>query len=138
MNPAEAAVLLARASGVDGRAVGEPQARVWAHLLRDVNLADALEAVDAHYSTSDRFLYPVHVIDGAKRIVDQREGALRRAELDAQISAENDGELAERPVRQAIESAMPSAPPPFEQKRPADIMREAVGRAKAERQTEPA
>lgn len=94
----EAAAVLLRASGVDGRKAGELQARMWGHLLRDVDAADAMDAVDEHYATSDKWLMPVHVIEGAKRIRRRRDGQARLAELEAQIEAENAGELHARPV----------------------------------------
>jgi hypothetical protein len=102
----EAAQLLLRASGVDGRKAGELQARMWGHLLRDLDITDAMEAVDEHYANSDKWLMPVHVLDGVKRIRAQRLGRTRRAELDAQIARENDGDFDPEPV----ESGGPGVP----------------------------
>jgi hypothetical protein len=92
----EAAKVLLRASGVDGRKAGELQARMWAQLLADVEYDDAIEAVDRHYATNEKWLMPVHVIEGAQRIRDERIGRARRAALDAQIAAENPGEITQR------------------------------------------
>lgn len=106
MTNAEAAALLLRASGVDGRKAGELQARMWGHLLRDLDATDAMEAVDRHYMISEKWLMPVHVINGVEQIQRERLGRARQAELEAERASENDGDADLEPAT----SGEPKAP----------------------------
>lgn len=92
MKPSEAAAVLARAALYDRRTVGEIEAQAWAQALGDHALDDALTAVDQHYGESDKWIMPVHVNERARIIARARIGAQRKAERDAAIAAENNGE----------------------------------------------
>lgn len=113
MNESDAAVVLSLCATFDRRTVGRADATAWARVLEDVSVEDACAAVDDWYSTRRDWIMPADVIAGAKRIRDRRIGAQRRAALDAEIAAENPGEIAnrERPLL-ALMSGSPVKPVP--------------------------
>lgn len=73
MDLREAFQLLTLASARDGRTVDKEVASVWAEDLRNVNIADAVEAATMHYRESTAWLMPNHVIANVRRIRERHE-----------------------------------------------------------------
>lgn len=67
MEAREAFQLLTLASAFDGRTVDRETAVVWAEVLADVSLADATEAMKAHYRDESRWMMPAHVVQRVKQ-----------------------------------------------------------------------
>lgn len=63
MNLTETAALLTLAAAYDQRRLGETDVRAWQELLADVDAADAMAAVKAHYRDHTERLMPAHVRD---------------------------------------------------------------------------
>ena len=61
MDTREAFQLLTLASAFDGRTVDKETATVWAEVLHDIPLPDAVEAMKAHYREEGRWMMPAHV-----------------------------------------------------------------------------
>jgi hypothetical protein len=61
ITPAQAAKLLALASAIDQRTVGEADAVAWADLLDGLDFDRCVEAVRRHYRESTDRLMPAHV-----------------------------------------------------------------------------
>ncbi|MGW0134856.1 zinc finger domain-containing protein [Streptomyces sp. NPDC003299] len=125
MTPADAAELLTLAAAFDRRTVGEADARAWAAALHSVPLDDdARAAVARHYSETDRWLTPAHVIQQRAKIRRERldranvlydgnpgetgaESIARRRALTAAIA---DGRIEPQTVPQALGLAPGTAP----------------------------
>lgn len=58
----ETAELLAIATGVDKRTVGEIDVRSWQMVLNDIPLADAITALRAHYRENTRPVMPADIV----------------------------------------------------------------------------
>ena len=67
MNTSELTALLGRIQVLDNRQVDEMTLQAWGPLVEKVNYEDAVEAVNAHFRSSEKYLLPVHVVEGAKR-----------------------------------------------------------------------
>ena len=76
MTPSEAAELLVLCSAYDNRTIGDGNALAWADVLNDVRLADAKDAVKAHYRRSAEFL---HASEVRERVRALREARLAEA-----------------------------------------------------------
>lgn len=72
MSPSDAAIVLGVAAAFDRRTVGESDARAWAEVLGACPLADAVEAVKAHYATSREFIYPSDISHHVKAVRAER------------------------------------------------------------------
>ena len=70
MTPAEAAVILAKASSFDARTVGRADAQSWAEALHGLDPKRCLAAVVKHYSESTERLMPAHVRHLARTTTD--------------------------------------------------------------------
>lgn len=68
MNLAEAAVLVAHIVAYDNRSNDDLTDRVWQTALNDVELTDALAAIDAHYRESTKWLMPAEVRERVKKL----------------------------------------------------------------------
>lgn len=70
MMPSEAMVLLATIARVDKRTASETEAKAWAEAMtrKNVNLKDAIEAVQEHTATSTEYITPAHIVAKAKEI----------------------------------------------------------------------
>lgn len=66
MNLAETAELLAIATGVDKRTVGEIDVRAWQMVLDDIPLEDAVKALRAHYRDTTRPAMPADIVRRVK------------------------------------------------------------------------
>lgn len=89
MNALEANALLAKAAMTDprsrpsGRDAQLDQATEWAKLLANVELVDALEALNTHLTTSPEVVKPFHILDGVKRIIaDHNQRQASRSEVE--------------------------------------------------------
>jgi hypothetical protein len=74
VTPQEVQELLLEASAFDGRMVTEETVTAWHRILRDLQADQAMRAMRDHFSTEDRKLMPVHVVQGVKKI---REALMR-------------------------------------------------------------
>jgi hypothetical protein len=79
MNLQQTGDLLGLAASYDRRPVGDAEIVAWQAALSDVDAADAMAAVVAHYGHHTNWLMPAHVRAG----VDQIQRERRRVELDA-------------------------------------------------------
>jgi hypothetical protein len=105
MTPAETARVLAKSAAYDNRTVGEVDVHAWHEVLEDVDYADALAAVTAHYRSSAAWIMPSHVRElakAAKRDRLRRDGVKAAAlalpsryETDAQRDARKSARMAE-------------------------------------------
>lgn len=68
MTPAEVQELLEEASAYDGRQVNDQIVMAWTGLLRDLRADQAMQAMRNHFSTEDRKLMPVHIVQGVKKL----------------------------------------------------------------------
>ncbi|PVE95008.1 hypothetical protein [Microbacterium sp. TPD7012] len=82
MNTEEVTVLLARIQGLDNRQVDELTVQAWEPLMDDVEYEDAVNAVNEHFRTSDRYLLPVHVRDYAQAFKRKRIRAAHVHDFD--------------------------------------------------------
>lgn len=73
MNRDDVRALLRHASHFDGRPVNEEMVDAWHDILRPLHADQAMQAVQNHFSSSDRKLMPSHVMEGVKKI---REDAM--------------------------------------------------------------
>lgn len=80
MNTDELTMLLARIQVLDNRQVDQLTIEAWSPLLAHIPYADAVEAVNGHFSESTEYLQPAHIT--------ARVRAKRRAELPATMSEE--------------------------------------------------
>lgn len=67
MNITELTALLGRIQVLDNRQVDEMTLQAWEPLVEKIDYEDAVAAVNEHFKTSDKYLLPVHVVEGAKR-----------------------------------------------------------------------
>lgn len=77
MKKSETARLMAVISAVDGREINELSVEAWSRLLGDVDYLDALEAVQEHYRTESRRIWPADIRRGTVDSVGQDEWAYR-------------------------------------------------------------
>lgn len=80
MNAKELTTLLGRIQALDNRQVDEITIQAWTPLMTDVAYADAVQAVNRHFTESTAYLQPAHIIQGVR--------AARRLELPATMSEE--------------------------------------------------
>lgn len=69
MTLAETAELLAIATGVDKRTVGEIDVRAWQMVLDDIPFTDAVKALRAHYRETTRPVMPADIVQRVKPAV---------------------------------------------------------------------
>lgn len=93
MKPSDAAIVLTTAAAIDRRTVGRTDAEVWADLLGDMRIEDAVSAVKHHYSTCRDFIYPSNIIDIVKAVRAERIRAAGdiTSRMPAAIDAMEDG-----------------------------------------------
>lgn len=84
MDAIEANLLLTRAALVDGRQPTKERAEVWADILHDLSLDDALAAMTEFHRTREGWLQPVHLLQIAKV---QREREYREQRRLEQLAA---------------------------------------------------
>jgi hypothetical protein len=65
-------MLLARISLVDNRQASPETIRVWQEILSATEYEDAVEALLRHWRTSDQWVKPVHIVEGAKIVKTER------------------------------------------------------------------
>ena len=68
----ETGILLAKISLVDNRSASPETIVVWQEILADVEMQDALTALMNHWRTSDQWVKPVHIIEGARLAKQER------------------------------------------------------------------
>lgn len=68
MKPSETADLLGLAAFYDNRTVDEPVVAAWFAVLGDLDYADAVEALRAHYAATTDWLMPAHIRTRVKAI----------------------------------------------------------------------
>lgn len=95
MNLAEAAAILAKAAAFDRRTVGEADIYAWQDALNDVEAADALAAVTAHYRGSTDWLMPAHV----RRHADDLDRARRREARELREAEQLQAAITASPLR---------------------------------------
>ena len=78
MIKSDATALLAVASSFDKRTVGPTDVESWAVALGDARAVDCRDAIVAHYQSSREFLMPVDVIEGARRIRNNRLAGIEK------------------------------------------------------------
>lgn len=81
MTPVETAQLLTVISKLDNRQPDADTVRIWAKLLFQIELPDALQAVQDHMASSTEYLMPIHIMRGVKAILAGRAD-VRRAGHD--------------------------------------------------------
>lgn len=113
MKDSDAAVVLALCATFDQRTIGRMDAAAWGRVLGDIDVQDALAAVDTWYASHRERIMPADVLAGAGLIRRRREGQQRIAEQERQIAAENpdDGSIDGRPLR-ALLAGTPLKPMP--------------------------
>lgn len=79
--------LLEEASAYDGRQVNDTVVAAWHKLLRDLRADQAMEAMRRHFSTEDRRLMPVHVVQGVKRLRAELMGDYQGPGLPKEVPA---------------------------------------------------
>jgi hypothetical protein len=98
MTKTETAQLLTLVAAFDRRTIGDADVEAWHLIVADLEPNDCMEAVRSHYMTETRWLMPADVRTFAKNAERRREGQRRVAEREAEIAAENPGELHARNV----------------------------------------
>lgn len=88
ITPADAARILAKAAAIDQRTVGDADVLAWAEILADLEYADALAAVTAHYAESAERLMPAHVRQHARAIARERRRIEREIRETEQAALE--------------------------------------------------
>lgn len=104
MNQAEASQLLTIAATLDNRAVTPEAVQVWAGLLDDIDYADAVEALKAHYRESAKWMMPADV---RGRVA--ASYAARKREYGAAVNARRDALTARGIDWAAVEAGDPAA-----------------------------
>ena len=99
MTPQEAAAVLAKAQAYDRRTVGEADILAWQEALADVDLADALAAVTAHYRESTDWLMPAHVLRIAAHLTRERHRVERETRERHAVEVDRAGRDGRDPVR---------------------------------------
>ena len=79
MQPADAAILLAKCAAFDNRTVGRADAEAWAEALDDVRLPDALAAVTVWYRDNRERIMPADV---RRLVAEARHNARRALRMD--------------------------------------------------------
>lgn len=79
MNLTETAAVLAKAAAFDRRTVGDADILAWQEALADVDVADALVAVTAHYREQTEWLMPAHIREHAAQLARERHRIAREA-----------------------------------------------------------
>ncbi|MCY4726727.1 hypothetical protein NYO98_10595 [Nocardioides sp. STR2] len=92
MNAAEAAAALGIASSFDRRTVGEADAQAWGAALADIRLADARDAIVAHYRETREWIMPADII--------RRVRVIRRERLVGVTPPTPPAVLADQPRRE--------------------------------------
>lgn len=72
MKKSEIAKLLAVAAEVDRQPVTSERVEVWFVLVGHLEFGPAAEAVSRHFQTSERWLMPVHVIEGVAALLNEQ------------------------------------------------------------------
>jgi hypothetical protein len=89
VNLAETHRLLTAIAAVDNRRFDDATVAVWRQILVDQQFDDcALAAVEHFREEPDAYLMPGHIHRRAAALARRRAGAIRRAELDAQLAIE--------------------------------------------------
>ena len=96
MTKTETAQLLTLIAAFDRRTIGETDVEAWHLIVADLEPEDCMQAVREHYTTETRWLMPADVRSRAEATARRREGQRRNAEREAEIAAENPGELTDR------------------------------------------
>lgn len=129
MTPDETATVLAKCAAYDQRTVGRSDVAAWHEVLGDIEYADALYAVGAHYrQTTDRAM-PANIRQHAKVARDERHRFARRAEPLALASAFEDDPDRNARIARGVTVARAALPAEPETDR---IHRTALNRARAE------
>lgn len=66
MNTEELTMLLTRIQVLDNRQVDALTIEAWEPLMEAVNYDDAVSAVNEHFRTSEKYLLPAHILEGAR------------------------------------------------------------------------
>lgn len=77
MNTEEVTMLLTRIQVLDNRQVDQLTIEAWEPLMASTTYDDAVAAVNEHFRTSERYLLPVHVVEGARSARRRRIDAVR-------------------------------------------------------------
>jgi hypothetical protein len=115
MTKTETAQLLTLIAAFDRRTIGETDVEAWHLIVADLEPADCMEAVRAHYMTEVRWLMPADVRTFAVTAARRRVGAGKQAELDAALEEAECGQVSaqERPLRALLAgTSVKSAPRP--------------------------
>jgi hypothetical protein len=98
VNHEQTALVLAKAAGIDQRTVGAADVLAWHEIIGDLEYADALAAVSAHYAESSDRLMPAHVRRHALAIARERHRIEReiREEENAALEAANAAPVSDR------------------------------------------
>lgn len=65
-------MFLAAAAAFDRRTTGDADILAWYKVLKDYRFEDAQQALEEHYSSSNDWMMPFHVIQGIKGIRERR------------------------------------------------------------------
>jgi len=106
MNKLELAKLLTIVSAIDNRTVAPETVNVWHPIVGHLGFGVASEAVRLHFSETDKYLLPAHVIACARRVQDRLDRELRKSRpaiAPARITL--DRPEFERMTAEAIEAA---------------------------------
>jgi hypothetical protein len=146
MNIAETGRVLAKASAIDNRDVGQAAVLAWHEVLHDLDYTDALDAVARHRRESHEYLQPVHIRRLVRIIRDERRASTVAKALPPG-RFENDPERAARTttgaarVRQMLAeiASKRSVPGPDTNQRPPtrseSVHARALARARGEHRT---
>lgn len=73
MNTDELTMLLARIQVIDNRQVDALTIEAWTPLMSRIDYADAVQAVNHHFTNSTDYLQPAHIRAGVARVRSDRE-----------------------------------------------------------------
>lgn len=111
MTDADVARVLTHAAAFDQRTIGAADVAAWAEVIGDLELDDCLEAVAAHFGSSQDRLMPFHVRRGAVA----RAQARYAARLEQVVHVDPDDPAAWREAvadeRRRLASPNPDTPP---------------------------
>lgn len=88
MTPADTARLLAKAAAFDQRTIGAADVAAWHEAVGDLDAGDALAAVTRHYQRTDQRIMPSHLRQLVTEIDRERRRAIREADEQRAIEAE--------------------------------------------------
>lgn len=108
MNVTATATVLAKIQAFDRRTAGDSEILVWHEAIGDLDAADCLEAVTAHYRDSTDWLTPAHIRRHAATAARRRAGQQRQAQL-AQLTTPDGEPLA---VPAGVDAASGAEPAP--------------------------